>query len=338
MNSKERLLNRIQGLPVDRPPNLNIFMAFAAHYIGQPLSSYYLDYRVLSEANLALLEPFQVDVVQAISDPYRETADFGAEILFPRDDLPFCQRPLLAEPGDLLNLKPPDSYNGRRMSDRLMAIRYLKEQVGDEMPVMGWVEGALAEAANLRGVTNLLVDLSERPDWVHELLEITLTVGLQFARLQIAMGADIVGIGDAIASQISPAMYQRFALPYEQQLISAIHEHGALARLHICGNTSRLSPELLASGADIIDVDWMVDFSRAALAFGERAAPCGNMDPVSIFLQGKPDTVFADTQRALSEGGARCLSAAGCEIPDGTPEENLRAQSAALQDWGVGFH
>ncbi len=335
MNSKERLENRLHGLPVDRPPNLNIFMAFAAHYIGQPLSDYYLDYRVLSEANLALLEPFRVDVVQAISDPYRETADFGAEVLFPRDDLPVCQRPLLEKPGDLLSLKPPDPYNGRRMSDRLMAVRYLKEQVGGETPVMGWVEGALAEAANLRGVTSLMIDLYERPEWLHELLDMTVSVGLQFARLQVAMGADIIGIGDAMASQISPAMYRRFALPYEQQLVSAIHELGALARLHICGNTSRLLTDMLASGADIIDVDWMVNFSRAAQTFDERAAPCGNMDPVSIFLQGKPDSVYNDTMRALSEGGPLSLNAAGCEIPDGTPEENLHAQSAALTDFGA---
>jgi MtaA/CmuA family methyltransferase len=335
MNSKERLVNRINGQPVDRPPNLNIFMAFAAHYIGEPLSNYYLDYRVLSEANLALLEPFKVDIVQTISDPYREAADFGAEVLFPRDSLPICQTPLLENPGDLLNLKPPDPYNGRRMSDRLMAVRYLKEQIGAEVPVMGWVEGALAEAADLRGVSNLLVDLYERPEWVHELLEVCVQVGIQFAKLQVAMGADMVGLGDAIASQISPLMYRRFALPYEQRIISAIHESGALTRLHICGNTTRLLPDLLTSGADIFDIDWMVDFARAAQAFGERASPCGNMDPVRIFLQGTPEIVAADTLRALSQGGPRCMSAAGCEIPDGTPEENLRAQAAALQEYSA---
>ena len=37
---------------------------------------------------------------------------------------------------------------GPRMSDRLAAIRYFREQVGGEIPIMGWVEGALAEAAD----------------------------------------------------------------------------------------------------------------------------------------------------------------------------------------------
>ena len=331
MNSKERLYARLAGQPVDRPPNLNIYMTFAAHYIGQPLDSYYLDYRILSEANLALLEPFQVDVVQVISDPYRETADFGAEILFPPDNLPLCQQPLLAEPGDLLKLKPPDPYNGRRMSDRLMAVRYLKEQVGQEVPVMGWVEGALAEAADLRGVSPLLLDLYERPEWVGELLEICTSVAIQFAQLQVGMGADIIGLGDAIASQISPNMYRRFSLPYEQRIFAAVHEMGALARLHICGNTTKLLPDMLTSGADIIDIDWMVDLEQSAGIFEGSAAPCGNLDPVSVLLQGTPELVSQETQRAVRQAGQRGLHAAGCEVPDGTPEENLFAQTQALR-------
>jgi len=331
MNSLERLNKRLRGEPVDRAPNLDIFMRFAAHYIGQSLSSYYLDYRILAEANLALLEPFKIDIVQAVSDPYRETADFGAEVLFPDDDFPLMIQPLLQEPGDLLKIQPPNPYNGRRMSDRLMAVRYLREQVGGETPIMGWVEGALEQAANLRGVTALLVDLYDRPEWLTELLEMAVQVEIEFARLQVAMGADIIGLGDAIASQISPAMYRQFALPYEQRIIAAVHEMGALARLHICGNISLILPDLLASGADIIDVNWMVDFAQAARVFGDRAAPCGNMDAVRIFLQGSSDEVRRDVRRALEQGGARCLNAAECEIPDGTPAENLLAQAAVLQ-------
>jgi MtaA/CmuA family methyltransferase len=333
MNSKERFQARMDGKSVDRPPNFNIFMTFAAHYIHQPLSSYYLDYRVLCEANLALLEPFQVDIVQTISDPYRETADFGAEVLFPEDGLPLCRRPLLADPGDLLKLKLPDPLTGRRMSDRLNAVRYLNEQVGEEVPVMGWVEGALAQAADLRGVSDLLVDLYERPEWVSELLEMVTQVEIEFARQQAAIGAEIIGLGDAIASQISPAMYRQFALPYEQRIFNAVHEAGALARLHICGNTTRLLPDMTRSGADIIDADWMVDFDLARRVCGDKIAPCGNMDPVGVFLQSDPETVRQEVWRALRQGGPRSFNAAGCEIPDATPEENLTAQTEALKEF-----
>ena len=45
MNSYDRFTKRLQGESVDRPPNFDIMMTFAAHYIGQPLSRYYADYR-----------------------------------------------------------------------------------------------------------------------------------------------------------------------------------------------------------------------------------------------------------------------------------------------------
>jgi MtaA/CmuA family methyltransferase len=334
MNSLERMERRLGGQPVDRPPNFDIFMTFAAHHIGQPLSRYYLDHRVLVDANLAVLKDFGLDIVQAISDPYREAADFGLEVEFPDDDLPLARRPLLVDPQDLTKLKPPHPSRGRRMSDRLAAVRLFRDRVGGEVPIMGWVEGALAEAADLRGMGELLMDLILRPSWVEDLLETCAKVGIAFARAQVEAGADIIGLGDAVASQISPEMYRRFALPYEQRIFQAVHDMGALARLHICGNTGKIVSDMVESGADIIDLDWMVDMKAAGERFGHRVAFCGNFDPVAVMLQGSPGDVLQATIESLRSGGPRSISGAGCEIPDGTPYENLRAQARALQDYG----
>ena len=80
MNSLERLKRRLSGQSVDRPPNLDIVMALASHHIGRPLSQFYLDFRVLVDANLSFAEDFNLDIVQSISDPFREAADFGSGI------------------------------------------------------------------------------------------------------------------------------------------------------------------------------------------------------------------------------------------------------------------
>ena len=331
MNSLERVQKRLRGETVDRVPNFNIMMTFAAHFIQQPLRRYYLEYRTLVEANLAVMDAFELDIVQAISDPYREASDLGAAVEFPEDGLPICKQPLLTEEVDFRRMKRVDPAAGRRMSDRLDAVRLFKERVGDQAPVMGWVEGALAEAADLRGVGALLEDLPGAPAWLDELLERCAEVEIAFARAQIAAGADMIGLGDAVASQISARMYRRFGLPYEQRIFTAVHEMGALARLHICGNTTRLLADMALSGADIIDVDWMVDLGRAAEVFYEQAAVCGNMDPVAVMLRGNPAQVAEVVQANLAQGGARMISAAGCEIPDGTPHANLRAHARVLK-------
>lgn len=335
MKAYERMSRRLADLPVDRPPNFNIMMTFAAHFIGEPLSRYYADHRVLVAANLAVLEAFDLDIVQAISDPYRETSDFGAQIDFPQDGLPLCRKPLLSDPVDLLSLRVPSPESGRRMSDRVEAVRAFRENVGGDVPIMGWVEGALAQAADLRGMLNLMYDLTERPEWVEELLEMCVEAEIAFACAQVAAGADIIGLGDAVASQISPAMYRRFALPYERRIFAAVHELGGLARLHICGDTAHLLDLMPLSGADIIDLDWMVNLGEAAAAFADGPAACGNFDPVAVLLQGTPERVRASTLDCLRLAGSRSFSAAGCEIPDGTPHENLLAHAAALREYGA---
>ena len=82
------------------------------------------------------------------------------------------------------------------------------------------------------------------------------------------------------------------------------------------------------SGAEIIDFDWMVDLRQASAAID--AIPCGNLDPVAVFYQGTPEQVGQGVRRNAAETGGRWISAAGCEIPDGTPQANLRAQAQAL--------
>jgi MtaA/CmuA family methyltransferase len=333
MDSTQRVLNRLKGEAVDRPPNFDIFMTFAAHYIGLPLSRYYLDYRVLAQANRAMVEDFGIDLYQAISDPYREAADMGAEIEFPEDNLPISKIPLVRTVDDVKGLSIIAPEDGRRMSDRVEAVHLMKTLGGEDVPVMGWVEGALAEAGDLCGAGNLLLNLADQPAWLADLLELCCQVAIQFAHAQIQAGALIIGLGDALASQISPKLYERFALPYEQRIFEEVHRAGGIARLHICGNTTRILPSMLKSGADLIDLDWMVDFGAASASYGGHVSLCGNSNPVADLLQGTPDQVYQVTKHCMAVGGPRCFSAAGCEIPDGTPHENLRAQLGALQEF-----
>jgi MtaA/CmuA family methyltransferase len=331
MHPLQRLRNVLQGTPVDRVPNFDIFMARAAHHIGARLSTYYLDHRVLCAANLAVLEDFRLDIVQAISDPYREAADTGLDVEFPDDGLPINRTPLIADPGDLSRIRFPVSEFGPRMTDRLAAIRTLRAAVGSEVPVMGWVEGALAEAADLRGVGTLMMDLVMNPGWVKELLERCVEVEIAFARAQVEAGAHIIGLGDAVASQISPEMYCEFALPYERRIFDAVRQLGGVSRLHICGNTTHLLGDMARSGAEIIDIDWMVDMRRA-VGHLDGAVVCGNIDPVAILLQGTSADVRDGVRANAAAGGRRWISAAGCEVPDGSPVENLLAHHEALRE------
>lgn len=324
MNSYERYMAILKGEKSDILPRLPILMAFAANYIGSYYGAFASDYRVLVEANLKCIEAFGFDQVSAISDPYRETQGFGAEIKYPRDEVPRCvAHPL--ENKDLSALKKPDPYSSIRMFDRIQAIKEFKKSVYGRYSIMGWIEGPAAEAADLRGVTNFMMDLAMDPDFAVELMDICVKVEVEFAIAQIESGADTIGIGDAIASQISPAMYAEFVFPQEKRMIDAIHEIGGIVRLHICGNTSHLLSHIAKLGADIIDLDWQVNMKDARQILGTSTVLVGNLDPVNAVMKSSPEQIIRHIQQVYSEVSNPYMVGAGCEIPPGTPNENLKA-------------
>ena len=69
--------------------------------------------------------------------------------------------------------------------------------------------------------------------------------------------------------------------------------------------------------------------------FGGQVSFCGNMDPVAVMLQGSRRQVYEATQNCLKTGGNRCIVAAGCEIPPGTPLENLLEQARAIREFSA---
>ena len=325
MNSYERYMAILKGEKTDILPRLPILMAFAANYIDSYYGAFASDYHVLVEANFKCIEDFDFDQLSAISDPYRETQGFGAEIQFPRDGVPRCVKPPLEDTKDLDILKKPDPYSSTRMLDRINAIKEFKKSAHKRYSIMGWIEGPAAEAADLRGVTNFLIDLAIEPDFTIELMDLCVKACVEFGIAQIESGADTIGMGDAIASQVSPKTYEEFIFPREKHIIDAIHEAGAFIRLHICGNTTHLLPYFAKLGADIIDLDWQVNMKDARNIIGKDTVLVGNLDPVNAVMKVKPNQIIEHVHQIYEEVGNPYMVGAGCEIPPGTPYENLKA-------------
>lgn len=333
MNSKERVFNRIIGKAVDRAPNCCLVMSFAPKYINRPLRDFYLDYRTLVEANIKVGMDFGLDIMGVISDPYRELYDFGCKAEFPENSIPICKEVFIENPEDIKKLKPFDPLNSTRVLDRIKAVELYKKELGNDYPVMGWVECPFAETVDLRNLSNVMFDFYDNPELIKEMLDICLEVEIKCAKAQIEAGADIIGMGDAAASLIGPDLYRRFAFEYEKKLIQAVHDGGALARLHICGNITPILDDVKLTGADIIDVDWMVDFKTANEKFKGYACACGNFDPVAILEQGSPDIVRNAVFNCLDSGNETTLIMAGCEVPMNTPYENFRTVTDSLKDY-----
>lgn len=324
MNGRQRLIETLAGRRCDHVPRIPIVMHFAARQIGATYAAFASDHRVLVEANLACATRFGFDQVSCISDPYRETHGFGAVVEYVPEGVPRATPPL-AQDRDLGLLATPDLQRDPRMRDRLDAITLYRQRCGERYSILGWVEGPAAEAADLRGVSNFLKDLIQAPDFATQLMARCTTVGIAFAQAQLAAGADMIGVGDAICSQISPRLYRRLVLPHQRELLGAIKAAGGLVRLHICGDITHLLSDLATLPIDILDLDHMVDLRTARSQMGPDCALAGNLDPVAAVCNSTPDAIRPAVAACQAAAGAPYCVAAGCELPVNTPPVNVAA-------------
>ena len=331
MTSLERLNARMAGKPVDKIPNMNIFMAIIAREAGVNYREYVQNYKKLVEGNLICAEKYGLDSLCAISDPMRETAAFGVEMVFPENAVPYAKVPMINDDFDLSKLIRFDPLDTQRTLDRIRACELLRQKAGKNYPVIGWIEGCLAESADLRGMNSFLEDLAGDESYLEDLFAIVFEQQKRFAKAQIDAGADYIGVGNAIASLIGPVSYEKFGLHYDKTIIEYIHEQGAKVKLHICGNISGLLELLVRVKADIIDIDWKVDFGRAAEVFkGTGAVVSGNFNPAGAILLGSAQDVRDEVCRCIAAGNETSLIAGGCEIPVSAPDENLLAMDSVL--------
>ncbi|MBI2434001.1 MAG: uroporphyrinogen decarboxylase family protein [Candidatus Hydrogenedentes bacterium] len=326
MNGYERVCAMLQGKAVDSLPFMPITMMFATDCAGIPYRDYAADHRKLVEAQLCVAERFDIDHVSCISDPAREAGDCGAAIEWFDDQPPAIDEShaVLSDKTTFARLKQPDPTKGR-MLDRVQGVALFREQVGGEKFIEGWVEGPCAECADLRGINHFMMDLYEDPIFARDLIDFVMEMEIKFAQAQVDAGADVIGVGDAAASLIGPALYEEFIFPHEKRLVDAIHDMGCLVRLHICGNTTPILHKIGELGCDIVDLDFLAGIGEARMAMGPRQVLLGNIDPVRRLRDSTPEHVYRDVAECHRLAGKPYIASAGCEVPRDTPHANLRA-------------
>lgn len=327
MNGRERILAHLAGEAIDQLPLMPITMQFACDQIGARYKDYCQDYRVLVEAQLRTAERFNLDYVNTMSDPAREASDCGATVAW-FDNQPVAIREdnaLLSEKRKLARLKVPDPLGGGRMHNAIQAVDLLHARAGQEKLIEGWIEGPCAEGSDLRGINSLMLDFFDDPVFVRELFEFVIEMEMHFAQAQIEAGADAIGIGDAAASLVGPAIYEEFVWPYEKRLVDGIHALGAKVRLHICGNTRKILESMGKLGCDIVDLDSLVPIDEARRKMGTNQILLGNLNPVSVLRDGPTDKITEGIALCHKQAGERFIIGAGCEVPRETPREHFQA-------------
>lgn len=311
---------------------------FCTVQTGQAYGKYSQDYRVLTRCQMQTIERFPIDIFNTLGYPYREAGDLGLLVCFPEDSQPEISGTLIERRQDIDRLAWPDPRRGRLMSDRINAISEFK-RLRPDIVAMGACEGPFALANTLMGIERTMMCLYDDPDFLREVMDWIEPHTLAFVGAQIDAGADMIFVGDGLASQISPQAYVDQVLESERRLVNSIQSRGVPVRLHICGNVGGILPHLAGAGARFIDIDFPVDLRAACAAAAEKSPGSfvvGNINPVSVLLRGTPDDVRQACRACerSAEGFDNFILAPGCEVPPRTPPENYQA----MIEFGSAFH
>jgi uroporphyrinogen-III decarboxylase len=279
----------LDGRPVDRLPLMPITMMFAAAQIGAKYGTYAMDHRVMAEAQIRTAEAFDFDHVSGITET-REALDCGAKVRY-FEDQPYAideQHARLRDKSDLLRMQSPDPLQPGHMQDRILGLARMKQRVGQEKLVEGWVEGPCGAASDLRGINTLMLDLHDDPGFVRDLFEFVVDLAIRFGRAQAEAGAELIGVGDPAASLVGPAIYHEFILPFEKKLSKVCTRRGRASACTFAatrGGSCPTSPSSVAiSSTWIRRSRWRwhgrsSDQHPCCSAISIRCATCGMVRP-----------------------------------------------------------
>ncbi|MEI7552794.1 MAG: uroporphyrinogen decarboxylase family protein [Verrucomicrobiota bacterium] len=338
MTSIERVRRVIRGEAVDHLPAQPMAMMFSSRHAGIPFIDYTKDGRKMAEAQLKLVADFGLDCLLTCSDPAREVIDIAGEgsVDWFTDQGPAINedRAALADKLRLRTFQVPDPLGGGRMHDRVKSIEQMRRAAGPGMSIVGWIEGPLALAAELRGLNAIMLDFGDDPQFAHDLLAFCADVAIAYAPAQIAAGADTIGMSDAAAGLIGPTLYEEFLWPQQQRVLASIRQRhpDVLLRQHMCGRIDRLYPKMAELPIDIYEIDFPANLTLARRLLGPTRVLAGNVSTITDLFEGTPEQVYAACRRCHEICGRYYIVGAGCEISPLTPPENLRAMLAYARD------
>ena len=190
----------------------------------------------------------------------------------------------------------------------------------------------------LRGMENLMLDMVERPEMAHFILEKftafyceELTRALEATRGGFQLYCEWSDYGTQQGLIMSIPMWREFAGPYLKRLIDICHGAGVKFMLHSCGSVRRLIPDFIAIGVDVLDPIQVgaqgMDPAELKRDFGHRLAFHGGIDIQKTLPFGTPDDVrreVAERVRTVAPGGGYIIAPTH-EIQPDAPVENILA-------------
>ncbi len=356
MNSIERVRTVLAGGIPDRVPvDLHNFM-MVAQASGAPFPEFFQDGEAMAEGQIKAWREFGHDVLLLENGTAALAEACGAEVEYMEGSAPVCHGPAIKSLDDIDKLVVPDPYKAHPLAENLKATRIVANEIGDKAFIIGRADqGPFSLAAMLLGMEEFLFRLAqadggrggrrggggdpELAKKLHRLLEFALEVTTRYAYAQIEAGAHMTSIGESLSGPdvCSPKSYKNFEWAYAKRMVDNLKAHNIALAYHICGDATAIVPDMVETGAAVLELDYKIDMPVVKAATHGRTTVLGPVDPSGVMALGTPQDVedaACEAIAILGEGGGLILGP-GCALPPKTPPENVHALIETARKHGV---
>ena len=169
------------------------------------------------------------------------------------------------------------------------------------------------------------------------LLDKIVTVLVDYCRLQVEAGADVIQIFDSWVGALSLTDYREYAYAASQRLVRAVQALGVPV-IYFGVETAGLLSEMASTGADVLGLDWRQPLNEGWKAVGHSHAVQGNLDPITLFA---PLEVIESRVREILQSAAGRpghIFNLGHGIVPGTPVEHVQAVVKMVREISLKTH
>ena len=340
MTALERTLVVLRHSIPDRVPVALHNYLMACQMAGGDFGQILRSGEMLAEAQLIAWREFGHDVIMHENGVCAEAEAMGCVIRYPANGPAHVEETVINTAADIDKLELPDPETTFPLNEMLRTTRILVKETRGRVFILGRADqGPMALAAALWGPQNLLLAAAEpemRPA-VLRLVEKCARMNIVYGAAQQRAGAHGTSIGSYGHSLISTRMYDELEFPGDKAFCDAMREIGCISFVHSCGDETKLLPNLVATGADCLELDPRTNPQECKRAIRGKTSVLGMLDPHGVLLRGDVDEVRNHTHeimRAMAPGGD-FLMGPGCALPADTPPPSIHTVMECARTAGV---
>ncbi|HET6485335.1 MAG TPA: uroporphyrinogen decarboxylase family protein [Spirochaetia bacterium] len=285
----------------------------------------------------ALVDRFQPDVAFPLMDLAVEANALGRYTVFPQEDS-------ATVPKDRFSIDELERLGRINISfdSRVLGYVEMMRMMSVTLPPAilrgGYAVGPFTLAGLMMGADEAAMATVTEPDLLHRLCHFTTERIQEYVQMLISAGAQVICILEPSAVMLSPQQFSEFSAIYIRHITTSFKYSGINFVYHTCGNTTHLVEKMVRSGVNGLSLDSReagVDLPTLSKQVPEDVVVIGNISPTTTMRFGSPSDVQRDVEELLRQMDRfpNFVLSTGCDLPQETPEENLRVFMEAGRAW-----